>query len=696
MLLWILLANLLSKALSCGYPGSPSHSTVTFNTETIQKGTVATYRCETGFDLLGPIRRLCVENGTWIPIGVPVCVMNVAAGKAAMQSSIVAKGVPQKAVDGSTSRSFAADTCTLSEMETSPWWYVNLLEPFLVQLVRVDFGRPCCANNLPATVTVRVGNSRPDLSANPVCNKFTGKIEEGRPLFFPCTSTITGAFVSVHVETPTAFTMSICEAFVYTDQVVPVQQCPQFEEETSTATYNGKCYLFHSNKPRTLEGATKFCELQGGSMVHETSPALQGFLSWELYKRHKKNPGSDYWNGVVRDPVSKDWKWLDGKDLTISFWSIPPTDKNCSKFDGSNGWLWSDTECNRELNYICEHRPVSCGSPERPVNSSILMRSNTVGSTIEYQCNSGHLLLGPTARKCLITGYFSDFSPKCSYLECGFPANIPNGGYTLVNGTKHYRSIVQYFCQESYVLVGRSDLMCDADRKWDGPPPRCDPLLCHNPPAIAHGNVTVTVNTTVPGTTAEYTCEDNYKLVGANNISCDSTGFWTSKPPTCELDKEKLYNARIEGKHKRNRASIAARLNMGGIIALGIFGGFVFLAVIISIVVIIVRRNSNAQDSLDSLSTYESGGSREKLYQRQCWPGHPGNHPPGLPPHSGDPEHRKGNSDILRESPMSSAQQHHHHRRHHHPSTHRDSDLSLETGASTSRWCPKHEKRSGY
>lgn len=42
--------------------------------------------------------------------------------------------------------------------------------------------------------------------------------EEGRPLFFPCTSTVTGAFVSVHVEAPVPLTLSICEAFVYTDQ----------------------------------------------------------------------------------------------------------------------------------------------------------------------------------------------------------------------------------------------------------------------------------------------------------------------------------------------------------------------------------------------------------------------------------------------------------------------------------------------
>jgi hypothetical protein len=41
---------------------------------------------------------------------------------------------------------------------------------------------------------------------------------------------------------------------------------------------------------------------------------------------------------------------------------------------------------------------------------------------------------------------------------------------------------------------------------------------------------------------------------------------------------------------KSNNKAATARLNMGGIIALGVFGGFVFLAAVITIVVIIVRR----------------------------------------------------------------------------------------------------------
>ena len=79
-------------------------------------------------------------------------VLNVAAGKAPMQSSVLDRGIPQKAVDGSTSTFYDPNTCTLTEVERAPWWYVNLLEPYMVQLVRVDFGQSCCSKNKEATI----------------------------------------------------------------------------------------------------------------------------------------------------------------------------------------------------------------------------------------------------------------------------------------------------------------------------------------------------------------------------------------------------------------------------------------------------------------------------------------------------------------------------------------------------------------
>ena len=145
----------------------------------------------------------------------------------------------------------------------------------------------------PGTIIVRVGNNRPDLGTNPICNRFTGPLEEGQPLFLPCNPPMPGAFVSVHLETAsqtsTPVQLSLCEAFVYTDQALPIERCPQFRDQPpgSTATYNGKCYIFYNRQPMAFRDALAFCRARGGTLVDESNPALQGFISWELWRRHR-------------------------------------------------------------------------------------------------------------------------------------------------------------------------------------------------------------------------------------------------------------------------------------------------------------------------------------------------------------------------------------------------------------------------
>ena len=84
---------------------------------------------------------------------------------------------------------------------------------------------------------VRVGNNRPDLGVNPICNRFTGVIEEGRPLFLPCNPPMPGAFVSIHFEGPPGVSLSICEAFVYTDQALPIGKSGGEKEGFCLGTY---------------------------------------------------------------------------------------------------------------------------------------------------------------------------------------------------------------------------------------------------------------------------------------------------------------------------------------------------------------------------------------------------------------------------------------------------------------------------
>lgn len=59
-------------AQSCSFPGSPAHSQVEFSDDSMESGTIASYTCERGFELLGPSRRVC-DNGQWTPDGIPFC-----------------------------------------------------------------------------------------------------------------------------------------------------------------------------------------------------------------------------------------------------------------------------------------------------------------------------------------------------------------------------------------------------------------------------------------------------------------------------------------------------------------------------------------------------------------------------------------------------------------------------------------------
>lgn len=537
-LIVILLQGYVSAA--CNFPGAPAHCHVTFSNDSLTEGTSAWYECDRGFELLGPSRRVCTRDGTWIPEGIPFCVLNVAAGKAPMQISTEDSGVPQRALDGSTSATFSAETCSLTKQERVPWWYVNLLEPYMVQLVRLDFGKPCCGTNKPAVIVVRVGNNRPDLGTNPVCNRFTGFIEEGQPLFLPCNPPMPGAFVSVHLEGSSPSQLSICEAFVYTDQALPIERCPQFRDQPpgSTATYNGKCYIFYDRQPATFRDALGFCRSRGGTLVDESNPALQGFISWELWRRHRSDSSSQYWMGAVRDPQDpNNWKWVNGNDVTVSFWNAPGGGEGCARFDGSKGWLWADSDCQARLNYICQHQPKTCGRPEQPPNSTMTADSYEVGSSVEYSCDEGHLLVGATVRTCLDTGFYDEFPPVCKRIECGYPAEIHHGSYALMNGSVSYLSHVQYSCEAGYEMAGRSRLVCDIDERWNGPPPRCDVVQCEDPPQISNGQVSMSHNASVFGSVAEYECSEGFVLQGPRRIACLASGLWDKSPPLCQPEE---------------------------------------------------------------------------------------------------------------------------------------------------------------
>ena len=64
-------------------------------------------------------------------------ILEVARGKHAVQSSIVFRGVAEKAVDGNINPSYLNGSCTHTNVEENPWWRVDLGTRYDVTAVTV-------------------------------------------------------------------------------------------------------------------------------------------------------------------------------------------------------------------------------------------------------------------------------------------------------------------------------------------------------------------------------------------------------------------------------------------------------------------------------------------------------------------------------------------------------------------------------
>lgn len=73
-------------------------------------------------------------------------------------------------------------------------------------------------------------------------------------------------------------------------------------------------------------------------------------------------------------------------------------------------------------------------------------------------------------------------------IECGYPTDsdiLPaERGFVSYHGsvTGHYQygygSLLKYTCNDGYLLVGRKTRRCQANRNWEGKPPRCESEYC--------------------------------------------------------------------------------------------------------------------------------------------------------------------------------------------------------------------------
>lgn len=211
-----------------------------------------------------------------------------------------------------------------------------------------------------------------------------------------------------------------------------------------------------------------------------------------------------------------------------------------------------------------ECRPISCGRPPEGENMVVSYTSLVYQGVINYTCSEGFRLEGLSYRTCQSNGRWSGEDPSCEVIRCQNPESVAHA--YLINSDSRYGSVVEYFCDEGYKLLGSTQRICRSDGKWDGTEPECVLVRCPLPSALPYGEI-IALDTTY-NSLAIYSCHKGYELRGPSHRTCLYDETWSGEDPyciaiRCSRDELFLEHGRIIGDNNIIGSSIQYECNVG-------------------------------------------------------------------------------------------------------------------------------------
>jgi len=172
---------------------------------------------------------------------------------------------------------------------------------------------------------------------------------------------------------------------------------------------------------------------------------------------------------------------------------------------------------------------LTCPGLANPTNGSVSAPTTNRGDSAVYSCDTGSNLLGSKTRTCQADGTWNAAEPTCTIVDCGALTSPANGSVSASPTT--YGSTATYTCQTGYGLVGTSPRTCQADGTWSDAAPVCSQSYCPTPASPPHGTVTTTATTV--GSTGTYACSAGYTLSGTATTTCQADRTWSGTLPAC-------------------------------------------------------------------------------------------------------------------------------------------------------------------
>ncbi|XP_026155176.1 sushi, von Willebrand factor type A, EGF and pentraxin domain-containing protein 1 isoform X2 [Mastacembelus armatus] len=173
--------------------------------------------------------------------------------------------------------------------------------------------------------------------------------------------------------------------------------------------------------------------------------------------------------------------------------------------------------------------PAECETPPSPEHGWVNVTDTSLGSMVRYTCKEGYELEGEPVRQCVSGRLWTNDAPVCRPVSCGDPGTVPN--CTTHGDAFVYPGVLQYECNPGFVLTGSDTLVCQADGKWNGQKPQCEPVSC-GPPKVP-SDVSVEGEKYTYNNEIELSCQPGFVLQGKSISVCQADGTWSHESPTC-------------------------------------------------------------------------------------------------------------------------------------------------------------------
>uniref|UniRef100_A0A2K6EQD9 Sushi, von Willebrand factor type A, EGF and pentraxin domain-containing protein 1 n=1 Tax=Propithecus coquereli TaxID=379532 RepID=A0A2K6EQD9_PROCO len=174
-------------------------------------------------------------------------------------------------------------------------------------------------------------------------------------------------------------------------------------------------------------------------------------------------------------------------------------------------------------------KPVNCGPPEDLAHGFPNGFSFLHGGHIQYQCFPGYKLHGSSSRRCLSNGSWSGSPPSCLPCRCSTPVIQ----YGTINGTDFGCGKAAWIqCFKGFTLLGSSEITCEANGQWSSDFPHCEHTSCGSLPMIP--NAFISESSSLKENVITYSCRSGYVIQGSSDLICGEKGTWSQPYPVCE------------------------------------------------------------------------------------------------------------------------------------------------------------------